>query len=142
MREAEIQRDIHIKASSLGCRLFRNNVAKSWVGKTIGPFNSFKTFPLAPGDIIIRNPRRFHAGLCKGSSDLIGWTPITITEDMVGKQVAVFTAIEVKAKTGRATKEQRIFLETIDSSGGLSVLLKSAKSLQSTIENFICKLKS
>lgn len=31
-----------------------------------------------------------------GGSDLIGWTPKTITLEMVGKTVAVFTAIEVK----------------------------------------------
>jgi hypothetical protein len=47
------------------------------------------------------------ASLCKGSADLIGYRTITITPDMVGQQVAVFTSIEVKTPTGRIRPEQQ-----------------------------------
>ena len=70
-------------------RLFRNNTGRGWVGKT-----NHKN-----GNVFIENARPLNAGLTKGSSDLIGWTSIEITPDMVGKKVAIFTAIE--AKTGR-----------------------------------------
>jgi hypothetical protein len=57
------------------------------------------------------NGRPVSFGLCKGSADLIGWTTRTITADMVGQQVAVFTSIEVKALTGRLRPEQKLWLE-------------------------------
>lgn len=142
MSERKVQTDTQIQASKIGARLFRNNVAKAWVGKTIGPFDTHKTFPLNPGDIIIRSPRRLHAGLCKGSSDLIGWTPVTITSDMVGKTVAVFTAAECKAKTGRASKEQKLFINAVQSSNGIAFISKRVTDLQSAIQEFLCKLKS
>jgi hypothetical protein len=37
-----------------------------------------------------------------GTSDLIGWTRVEITPDMVGSTVAVFTALEVKADASAA----------------------------------------
>jgi hypothetical protein len=58
-------------------------------------------------------------GLCTGSSDLIGWRTTTITPDMVGQQVAVFVAIEVKDK-GRPTPEQMQFIAAVRAAGGLA----------------------
>ncbi len=61
---------------------------------------------------IFRNNTGFDAtnkvryGLVTGSSDLIGWKSVTVTPDMVGQQVAVFVALEVKTPKGRATDEQ------------------------------------
>lgn len=63
-------------------------------------------------------------GLAKGSSDLVGFRTITITPDMVGSQVAVFAAIEVKDR-GRATPEQLQFLEQVRQAGGLAGLARS-----------------
>lgn len=60
-----------------------------------------------------------------GGSDLIGYKAITITPDMVGQKVAVFTALEVKTATGRATPEQRRFIEHIRSAGGISGIVRS-----------------
>jgi hypothetical protein len=48
----------------------------------------------------------------RGSADLIGYRTITITPEMVGQQVAVFTSIEVKTPTGRIRPEQQQWLET------------------------------
>jgi ribosomal protein S19 len=41
-------------------------------------------------------------GLCKGSADLIGWKRVTVTPEMVGSTVAVFTSIEVKTRNRQA----------------------------------------
>ena len=54
-------------------RLFRNNVAGAWVGQS-RRFSRAETVVVQPGDVLIRNARPLHAGLCEGSSDLIGWT--------------------------------------------------------------------
>ena len=38
-------------------------------------------------------------GLCKGSSDLIGFKEVVIDESHIGQKLAVFTSIEVKTKS-------------------------------------------
>jgi hypothetical protein len=60
-----------------------------------------------------------------GGSDLIGWRTVTITPDMVGRQLAVFTAIEVKTSTGRATPAQRNFIHAVHQAGGFSGIARS-----------------
>lgn len=61
-------------------------------------------------------------GLCKGSSDLIGWTSVVVTPDMVGRRVAIFTAIEVKVPGSRTEpdrlKDQQSFIERVQADGG------------------------
>ena len=64
-------------------------------------------------------------GLCKGSADLIGWTSRTITEEMVGQQVAVFTSIEVKTPTGRVRPEQQQWLDAVAKAGGIAAVARS-----------------
>lgn len=97
--EKDIERSIILHASKIGSTLFKNNV---------GMYTDSK------GNVI-------RYGLCKGSSDLIGWTPIVITPDMVGKKVAVFTAVEVKKnKFGKykATDLQKAFIAAVNKAGG------------------------
>lgn len=45
---------------------------------------------------------------------------------MVGRQLAVFAAVEVKAKT-RPTEEQRAFLDTVQQLGGLAGIARSVE---------------
>lgn len=71
-------------------------------------------------------------GLCTGSSDLIGFTTVTITPDMVGQQLAVFTAIEVKDK-GRPTPEQLRFLEVVRAAGGMAGVARTVEDAQDII---------
>ena len=79
-----------------------------------------------PGRVVIRNPRRILFGLCPGSSDLIGWKTVEITQEDVGKKVAVFTAIEVKTGSGRPTNEQQNFLDYVKSCGGYAGIARDA----------------
>ena len=75
--------------------------------------------------MIIKDPRPLHAGLCVGSSDLIGWSIVKVTPEMVGQNIAVFTAIEIKAEKGRASKEQLNFLQVVQQSGGVAGIAKT-----------------
>ena len=84
--------------------LFRNNVG---VAKQDGRFIRF--------------------GLTKGSSDHIGWTSIKITKEMVGQKVAVFTALEWKDKTGKATPTQIYFVERVKLDGGYAGIVRSVE---------------
>jgi len=64
-------------------------------------------------------------GLCVGSSDLIGFTTKTITPEMVGQQVAIFTAIEVKTPTGKVSEQQTKFLSMVKKFGGIGAVVRS-----------------
>ena len=72
-------------------------------------------------------------GLCPGSSDLIGLRQVTITPDMVGQTLAVFTAIEVKSPTGRPTPAQQAFLEHIRAAGGRAGVARSIEDAERII---------
>jgi hypothetical protein len=71
-------------------------------------------------------------GLCKGSSDLIGWRTVDITEDMVGQRVAVFVALEVKDR-GRLTPEQAGFLEVVRRAGGIAAEVRSVEDAEAAL---------
>ena len=71
-------------------------------------------------------------GLCKGSSDLIGWRSLTITPDMVGQTVAVFAAIEVKDR-GRPTPEQLHFIAQVQAAGGLAGVARTVAEAEAIL---------
>ena len=123
MSEHRIQNEIRLAISGKAT-LFRNNVGTAWIGDTS---------KLKDGSVLIRNPRIFHAGLCEGSSDLIGWRSLTITPDMVGQTVAVFAALEVKSKTGRATAGQKNFCARVKEAGGFAGIVKSPDEAKKTL---------
>ena len=74
-----------------------------------------------------RQGNRFHQYglLAPGSSDLVGYTSVTITPAMIGQTVALFTAIEVKAPGGRVEPDQRHFVDRIISAGGVGGIAHS-----------------
>ena len=103
MTEQQIQQHIRLTCSTGATRLFRNNT----------------------GTLRDQHGRPVSFGLCKGSADLIGWTTRTITQEMVGQQVAVFTSIEVKAASGRLRPEQRQWLDAVQAAGGVAGVARS-----------------
>jgi hypothetical protein len=74
-----------------------------------------------------RTGRPVQFGLARGSADLIGWRTITVTPDMVGQRVAVFTSIEVKTPTGRLTPAQSAWLGAVRTSGGIAGVARSVR---------------
>ena len=99
--EAYVQNKIRLAVGSGDVRLFRNNT----------------------GALLDMQGRLVKFGLCKGSSDLIGFRSITITPDMVGQKIAVFSAIEVKDK-GKVTVDQKNFINIINNAGGYAGVAK------------------
>jgi hypothetical protein len=106
-------------------RIFRNNTGTGWVGTQIKS---------KPGTITLKDYRPLHAGLCTGSSDLIGWKTIEITPEMVGQRVAVFMAIEVKGPKGRLSAGQRNFIDAVTAAGGVAGIVKSADEAAEILE--------
>ncbi len=106
--EQTIQQSIRLACSRGPVRLWRNNV----------------------GRLLDQQGRPVTFGLCPGSADLVGYSTVTITPDMVGQTVAVFTAVEVKAPTGRPTPQQTAWLEHIRAAGGRAGIARSVEDAQ------------
>lgn len=122
MKESDVMRQIQIEASKNGNRLFRNNVALGWVGKAIRP--TFAKFMMVlPSDVLVKNARPLHAGLCIGSGDLIGWKRVEITQEMVGETLAVFHSGEVKINDNKPTKEQLDWQIAVQKAGGIAEII-------------------
>lgn len=121
LSERQIQTEILLRCGRGDTRLFRQNVGQGWVGRLIRQ---------QAGTVELAAARPLHAGLCEGSSDLIGWRTVEVTPDMVGQRVAVFTAIEVKTETGRPTPEQLKFLDAVRNAGGIACVARSVEDAE------------
>jgi len=120
MTEHAIQQRILLACGTGSVRLWRNNVGTGWAGQAtkVTPGNLRAVAQaLRPGDVVIRQGRPLHAGLCVGSSDLIGYRQVD--------GVAQFVALEVKSATGRASKDQVQFLEHIRGAGGCAGVVRN-----------------
>jgi hypothetical protein len=124
MLEQTIMKKIMLAVSAAGARVFRNNVAQAWTGDR-PPYGPGAMVRLEQGDVLLRNARPLHAGLTKGSSDLIGWMPVTVTEEMVGRKLSVFAAIEVKGPKGRTSEQQADFIKAVQKAGGIAGVARS-----------------
>ena len=114
--ETKLMNTIMLALSQAGCTVWRNETAGVWVGKPVYRDGQLVTLASA---------RMIQAGLCKGSSDLVGITPVTITQEMVGQTLGVFTAAEIKTKTGRLSAEQDRFLAAVRAAGGIAGVARS-----------------
>ena len=107
MTEHAIQSEIfRAIGSRADVRLFRNNTAGAWAGEVIGR---------TPHSITLLNPYPIHAGLFKGSADLIGIVAPT------GR----FLSLEIKSATGRPRPEQIVWRDNILRFGGIAGIVRS-----------------
>lgn len=76
------------------------------------------------------------------SSDLIGGTPVTVTPDMVGKRVMIFTAVEVKKadwKPGSDTQRERgqlRFINAVRAAGGFGFFCRDSAVYSRFLEHW------
>lgn len=101
--ESELGRKIQVALCKAGARVWRNNVGLGWTGEAIH----------CGGDIILKNARPLHSGLCEGSSDFIGIYN--------GR----FLAVEVKTDRGRTTDVQENFIRMVNENGGIAFVARS-----------------
>ena len=113
--EQHLRKSVLTAVSGLGARLFRVNTGQAWAGKA----------EIQGPNVFIRNAYPIRMGLCTGGSDLVGWTPVTITPEMVGMRVAVFTAVELKVGRTATTADQDRFLARVRESGGAAGVARS-----------------
>lgn len=130
MKENEVWKRSLLRAGQLypTARLFRNNVGSGWTGPGFN-LRPGQVYTAKGGERVISVPRPVEFGLTKGSGDGIGWRTITITPDMVGRRIAVFTSLETKAGRGRATKEQINWCNQVNSAGGIALVINDPDQL-------------
>ena len=126
MSESKLSKDIQTTALKYKCILYRNN-SGSFKDKT-GRFIRFGI-----GNISKKLWSKWK------TSDLIGYTIVTVTPDMVGKKIAVFTAVEVKqpnTKVDARYKAQKKFIDQVTQDGGLGAIINSLESLKKLFKDF------
>lgn len=129
MSERRIQSEIMLALADHGMTAWRNNVGTGWAGSRATQIKTAGAVKVEPGDVVVRNARPLHAGLCKGSSDLVGLRSVIVTPEMVGETLAQFVALEVKRPGAKPTQEQRRFLEFVGNAGGLARIVRRAEDL-------------
>ena len=111
--ETAIAKEIRLATSVGASRMFRNHVGKIQDKRT----DRWHTF-----------------GMATGSSDLVGWTSVVVTQDMVGTKVALFTAIEVKKnRKARRSPDQTNFGACVLRAGGLFTFAWSVEQARALV---------
>jgi hypothetical protein len=108
--EAAVQQEIRLESARRGWRLWRNNN-----GACMDQQGRLIRYGLG------NDSAKMNAEI--KSSDLIGITPVVITQEMVGQTVGVFTSIEVKREGWRYTGKgrelaQKRWIDLVVSLGG------------------------
>jgi hypothetical protein len=100
----------------------------------IGRIPSVKLFRNNCGGLKDQSGRFVQFGLHPGSADLIGWKSITITPEMVGQRVAVFTSIEVKTPTGKVRDDQINWQHQVAAAGGIASVVRDEEAALATLK--------
>lgn len=126
MSDTPLLKQILLACSHGATRLFRNNNGRGWVGKSIHH---------PDGTVVIKHARPLHAGLQTGSGDLIGWTTIVVTPEMVGRRIAVFTSLEAKAGRDTLDDDQEQWLSQVNAAGGIAAEVRSSAEAVAALKN-------
>ena len=118
MSEQATKREIML-AIGRTARVFNNPVGNGWMGKVVAE---------RYGMVTLAGARRVAYGLHVGSSDLIGWNSLLITQEHVGRRLAIFSALEVKKPGGRhpVTADQQTFIAAVLAAGGYAGAVTNA----------------
>lgn len=134
--ESKIQTDIRDRLSNGPVRLWRNTVGQ---GLMISHKQGFTAQAIITKVVyLVRSlgghAQRIRFGLAVGSGDLIGYRRVTITPEMVGRDVAVFLSCEVKTEKGPVREEQYRWAAHINSVGGIAVIARSLEAARSELD--------
>lgn len=144
-RESTVQREIWLDVGGNGkTRLFRVNTGKAWLSGA-GPAQR-----LVNGDVLVPagRPVALGFGLTNGDpvvgvADLIGFTVVEITPNMVGHKVAVLTSIETKRTKGGVTREkQEEWRKLVRNAGGIAGIANSVESARAIFDGWFAQFEA
>ena len=120
MTEHDIQNNIRLALAKLSIYSERINAGRFYGGKVIAHDEN---------RIVLENPTQV-MGAAPGTSDLIGFRPLQVTQAMVGTTVAQFIAIEVKKPGERPRPNQIKYLEMVNKRGGVGIWADDAGKVE------------
>lgn len=129
VNESDIQQFIQMEAAKERIQLMRNNS-----GALLDKEGRLVRYGLG-------NVSQKHNDAIK-SSDLIGFTEVVITPQMVGRKIAVFTAVEVKkegwvfTEGDKRAKAQKAFIDWIQKAGGIAGFAASVTEFKAFVRNW------
>lgn len=136
--EAEASDNVLLAANANGCRLYRNNT-----GVAYDQSNRPIFFGLGNDGVKRDDSIRTH--------DWIGYHTLTVTPEMVGKKVAVFTAIDAK-KLGFVSKAvysvgtreygQDKFAKRVINAGGIAGFATNAEDVTRLMQEFYQRIRT
>jgi hypothetical protein len=139
MRESPTQRNIWIACAALaGVILFRVNTGRAWVGAGPGRRQSDGSVVVPGGRPIALGFGLINGDPAVGVGDLIGWSSVVVTPDMVGCRIAVFTSIEAKRSDGkgRVSEDQRRWRDVVLKAGGIAGVASDEEQAKAIIEGW------
>lgn len=138
--ESKASQDVRLRAAAWRLVLMRNNS---------GAYDPKR--PPSPGTRWGWGNESKRVNKVTKSGDLVGWLPLVITPEMVGKQVAVIANIEAKGPQfkilsqypdGSREQAQDRFNKLIVEAGGIAGFARSAGDLDELINQYFAWLKS
>lgn len=106
VKERNIQNNIRLNCSRGNTRLFVNDQGVANIGD-----------------------RTIRYGLGVGTTDLVGVHTVTITPEMVGKQIGVAVFAEVKTPTGMIKMHQQDFINQMLKMGAIAGVVRSVEDM-------------
>jgi hypothetical protein len=153
MSENKVLRAVWLAVGRIS-RVFRLNTGRGWV-PTRGKAKKFKiggvihlqngtTISVHAGDVLVPGGRPIALGFgmpngrpFEGIGDLVGWTEITITAEMVGFGIAVFTNIETKSSAdARKRASQHNVIAQVKAAGGIAGFAHTPEMAREMIVRF------
>jgi hypothetical protein len=114
-------------------KLVRQQVGGLWGGEAVKEWETIENGadgkPRKVKFVTLRDAARIHCGV-KGLPDYTGYRVKVITPDMVGKKVAIYTAVEGKnGDDGVVSPEQKATIHSIRKDGGIAFVVRSADTV-------------
>jgi len=112
---------VDVECSRRGWRLFRNSQGRAWLGQVTE--ESMIQGKRGPEKVIeLFGAHMIPYGLGVGTSDRVGWRPLSLPD---GRVIAQFVAIEAKTPAyDKCTEEQRNFLQAVVRAGGAAFIAR------------------
>lgn len=137
MDETSVMRRVWLRMGRAST-LFRINTGKGWAVTTGRPRR------LSDGSIVLPGGRPISLGFTMvdgspavGTGDLVGWTPVKITPEMVGHTLPVFTMFETKESGGGDQRiDQRHFIAVVKGVGGIAAIVNSPELAVEALSDF------